>query len=139
LRPANDSTRIESIATASTARDLVGMHLIRIDHVSLNVADRRASLAWYADVLGLGAGADHGRPDAPVFVGPDGAQLGVYADRAPGLRHVALATSAADQQRIAARLDRLGIAYTPERHSASESLYVPDLDGTMLEVMAPRR
>ena len=28
-------------------------HLERLDHVSLNVSDRDAAIAWYADVLGL--------------------------------------------------------------------------------------
>ncbi len=115
------------------------MHVIRIDHVSLDVRDRRASLAWYDDVLGLRALDPHGVPDAPVFLGPDGAQLGLFAERAPGLRHVALATSAADQARLAARLEQLGVAYRPERHRAGDSLYFADPDGAMLEVLAPRR
>jgi catechol 2,3-dioxygenase-like lactoylglutathione lyase family enzyme len=114
------------------------MRLHRIDHVSLDVGDRPAALAWYAGVLGLQAGAWHDVPDAPVFLGPAGARLGLFAERPPGLRHVALATDAAEQDRIAARLDRLGIAYRPERHSASNSLYFSDLDGTVLELMAPR-
>jgi catechol 2,3-dioxygenase-like lactoylglutathione lyase family enzyme len=115
------------------------MQLIRIDHVSLDVRDRRASLAWYADVLGLQAGNPHSVAEAPVFLGPAGAQLGLFAERPPGLRHVALATSTAHQARLSARLDQLGIAYRPERHGASDSIYFPDPDGTMLEVLAPRR
>src|SRR4051812_22345087 len=105
------------------------MHLIRIDHVSLNVADRAASIAWYADVLGARADNPHDTPDQPVFLGPSGAQLGLFADRSPGLRHIALATDAPGQDRVAARLDQLGIAYRPERHRDSDSLYVPDPDG----------
>ncbi|HEX6388859.1 MAG TPA: VOC family protein [Solirubrobacteraceae bacterium] len=114
------------------------MNIFRIDHVSLDVHDRRAALAWYAEVLGLQARAPHDIPDAPVFLGPGGAQLGLFAERAPGLRHVALATDRAEQARIVERLDRLGIAYRPERHRDSDSVYVPDADGTMLEIMAPR-
>jgi catechol 2,3-dioxygenase-like lactoylglutathione lyase family enzyme len=114
------------------------MHLIRIDHVSLDVRDRPATIAWYEDVLGLRAGARHAVPDQPVFLGPAGARLGLFADRAPGLRHVALATDAAGQHRLAARLDRLGVAYQPERHADSDSIYFPDPEGTMLEVMVPR-
>jgi catechol 2,3-dioxygenase-like lactoylglutathione lyase family enzyme len=126
---------IKSIARADGLHDAAAMQLIRIDHVSLDVHDRRASLAWYEEVLGLRTRSRH---DEPVFLGPVGARLGLFAERAPGLRHVALATDPAGQQRVAARLDRLGIAYTPERHRDSDSIYFPDLDGTMLEVMVPR-
>jgi catechol 2,3-dioxygenase-like lactoylglutathione lyase family enzyme len=115
------------------------MQLIRIDHVLLDVHDRPASLAWYAEVLGLRARDPDVAPDAPVFLGAPGAQLGLFAERPPGLRHVALATSAADQARLAARLERLGVAYRPERHRASDSLYFADADGMTLEVLAPRR
>jgi catechol 2,3-dioxygenase-like lactoylglutathione lyase family enzyme len=114
------------------------MNLIRIDHVSLDVHDRPASLAWYADVLGLRAQGRDAAPDHPVFLGPAGARLGLFAERPPGLRHVALATDAAGQRSLAARLDRRGIAYLPERHRDSDSIYFADPDGTMLEVLVPR-
>jgi glutathione S-transferase fosA5 len=114
------------------------MQLIRIDHVSLDVHDRPASIAFYEEVLGLRAHARHHVPDEPVFLGPAGARLGLFARRPRGLRHVALATDRAGQQRLAARLDHLGIRYQPERHRDSDSIYFRDLDGTMLEVMVPR-
>jgi catechol 2,3-dioxygenase-like lactoylglutathione lyase family enzyme len=117
---------------------LPAMQLIRIDHVSLDVHDRPASIAWYEDVLGMRAHARHSIAEEPVFLGPAGARLGLFADRAPGLRHVALATDPAGQHRVAARLDRLGIAYMPERHRDSDSIYFRDPDGTVLEVMVPR-
>ena len=82
------------------------MHITRIDHVSLDVHDRRGSLAFYEEVLGLRAAAAHDVPDQPVFLGPLGARLGLFAERAPGLRHVALATDAAGQHALAARLER---------------------------------
>jgi catechol 2,3-dioxygenase-like lactoylglutathione lyase family enzyme len=114
------------------------MRLIRIDHVSLNVGDRPAALGWYEEVLGLRSRTPHDVPDEPVFLGPDGAQLALFADRVPGLRHAALATDAAGQQELTARLDRLGITYRPERHLASDSIYFKALDGTTLEVLVPR-
>ncbi|HEU4975779.1 MAG TPA: VOC family protein [Baekduia sp.] len=114
------------------------MHLIRIDHVSLDVRDRPASIAWYEEVLGLRTASRHHVPDQPVFLGAPGAQLGLFADRQePGVRHVALATDAGGQRRVTARLDRLGIPYQPERHRTSTSIYFRDPDGTTLEVMVP--
>jgi catechol 2,3-dioxygenase-like lactoylglutathione lyase family enzyme len=129
---------IKSIARPGGLHDAPAMQLIRIDHVSLDVHDRQASLAWYEEVLGLRAHSRHDVPEEPVFLGPVGARLGLFAERRPGLRHVALATDPAGQRRVAARLDRLGLAYTPERHRDSDSIYFPDLDGTVLEVMVPR-
>ena len=115
------------------------MRLIRIDHVSLDALDRERTLAWYEELLGLRA---HGRPGAtapgePVFLGPAGARLGVFADRAPGVRHVALATDPAGARDVRSRLERLGIAYSAERHRSSDSIYFRDPDGTTLEVMVP--
>jgi catechol 2,3-dioxygenase-like lactoylglutathione lyase family enzyme len=115
------------------------MHIIRIDHVSLDVADRRRSLAWYEEVLGLRAATRHDVADEPVFVGPGGARLGLFCERPPGLRHIALVTDAAGQEALAGRLDRLGLPFVPERHRDSDSMYFADPDGTMLEVMVPRR
>jgi catechol 2,3-dioxygenase-like lactoylglutathione lyase family enzyme len=129
---------IESIAPPRGLPDPAAMQLIRIDHVSLDVHDREASIAWYEEVLGLRAHARHRVAEEPIFLGPAGARLGLFADRAPGLRHVALATAPAEQRRLAARLDRLGIPYTPERHRDSDSIYFRDLDRTVLEVMVPR-
>lgn len=115
------------------------MHLMRIDHVSLNVHDRPGTLAWYEEVLGVRAAGRQGPSDEPVFLGPAGVRLGFFADRAPGLRHIALATTHADQERLTRRLDGLGISYRPERHRDSDSVYFAGPDGTMLEVMVPTR
>jgi catechol 2,3-dioxygenase-like lactoylglutathione lyase family enzyme len=113
------------------------MRLLRIDHVSLNAGDRAGSIAFYEDVLRMRAGRV-GPPDQPVFLGPPGAQLALFADRAPGLRHIALATDEAGQAAVVERLERLGLAYKPQRHSDHDSVYFADPDGMMLEVMVPR-
>ncbi|MGZ4214544.1 MAG: VOC family protein [Solirubrobacteraceae bacterium] len=114
------------------------MRIIRIDHVSLDVHDRPAAVAWYQEVLGMPAGSCHQHPDMPIFLGTPGARLGLFAERDPGLRHVALATDAFDQRLLAARLDALGIPYRRERHRDSDSIYFSDLDGATLEVMVLR-
>jgi catechol 2,3-dioxygenase-like lactoylglutathione lyase family enzyme len=113
------------------------MRIHRIDHVSLNVGDRSGSIAWYERVLGLRAGGPAGPAGEPVFLGPADARLGLFADRAPGLRHVALATDPPGQGEARARLDHLGIPYRFERHSDHDSVYFADPDGVMLEVMVP--
>jgi catechol 2,3-dioxygenase-like lactoylglutathione lyase family enzyme len=128
---ANDLMWIESIVTIAVTLHAGVMNLIRIDHVSLDVRDRPSAIAWYGEVLGLSPHARHDVPDQPVFLGPAGARLGLFAERPPGLRHVALATDADEQRRIADRLDRRGIAYRPER----TSIYVPDPDGNVLEIV----
>ena len=116
---------------------LRAMKLHRIDHVSLDVKDRAHSLAWYEEVLGL-RGADHAYAGQPVFLGPQRAQLGLFQERPPGLRHIALATDAAEQRLIAARLERLGIPFRPERHRDHDSIYFADPDGTTLEIMVAK-
>jgi catechol 2,3-dioxygenase-like lactoylglutathione lyase family enzyme len=116
---------------------LAPMNLIRIDHVSLNAGDRARSIGFYQDVLGLSVSRTTSPPDQPVFLGPDRAQLGLFADRAPGLRHVALATDRAGQIGVAARLEALGVPFEPVRHSTHDSVYFSDPDGMVLEVIVP--
>ena len=114
------------------------MRLHRIDHVSLDVADRARSLAWYEDVLGARAARRNCAPEEPIFIGPAGARLGLFAERAPGLRHIALATDLHGQDRVVQRLERLALPYRRERHSDHHSVYFADPDGTTLEVMVSR-
>jgi catechol-2,3-dioxygenase len=114
------------------------MQLLRIDHVSLDVRDRSQALDWYREIFNFEARNRGAAPDEPVFLGPAGARLGLFAERPAGLRHIALATDAGGQRIVAHRLDQLGIPYMPERHRDSDSIYFSDLDGTTLEVMVPR-
>jgi catechol 2,3-dioxygenase-like lactoylglutathione lyase family enzyme len=132
-----DSTSLESFGGRRPGVDAGGMKLIRIDHVSLNAADRDATIAWYGEVLGLRAPAGATPPDQPVFLGTPHARLGLFGDRAPGLRHVALATDPAGMAQVRERLARLGAAWRDERHRDHHSLYVADPDGAMVEVMVP--
>jgi catechol 2,3-dioxygenase-like lactoylglutathione lyase family enzyme len=111
------------------------MNLHRIDHVSLDVRDRVHSIAWYEEVLGLRSAGSPGPVDEPVFLGPPGARLGLFQERPPGLRHIALATDGLGQRRVLDRLERLAIPYRCERHRDHHSLYFPDPDGSTLEVM----
>jgi catechol-2,3-dioxygenase len=137
LRTAEDSTTIESLVREPRRADAASMRLLRIDHVSLNVHDRLRSVAWYEDVLGLHAQGRSGPPDEPVFLGHASARLGLFADRAPGLRHVALATDVAGLRRVRARLEHLAIPCRSERHRDHDSIYFSDPDGVTVEVMVP--
>jgi catechol 2,3-dioxygenase-like lactoylglutathione lyase family enzyme len=116
--------------------DLMPLH--RIDHVSLDVADRDRSIAWYEEVLGARAARRSCPPDEPIFIGPMGARLGLFAERAPGLRHVALATDRRGQEGVVQRLEQLALPYRRERHGDHDSVYFADPDGTTLEVMVAR-
>jgi catechol 2,3-dioxygenase-like lactoylglutathione lyase family enzyme len=113
------------------------MHLDRIDHVSLDVRDRLHSIAWYEAVLGLAPAGTPGRVDEPVFLGPPGARLGLFQERPPGLRHIALATDTRGQRRVLDRLERLAIPHRCERHRDHDSVYFADPDGSTLEIMVP--
>ena len=110
------------------------MRLIRIDHVSLDVIDRPRSIAWYEQVIGLPAARPSGPVDQPVFLGPPGARLGLFQDRPPGLRHVALATDPQGFDATLRRLSALAVRFRIEHHGASPSVYFKDPDGTTLEV-----
>ena len=111
------------------------MNLHRIDHVSLDVRDRVHSIAWYEEILGLRATGTPGPVEEPVFLGPRGARVGLFQERPPGLRHIALATDGLEQQRVIDRLERLAIPYRRERHRDHDSLYFADPDGSTLEIM----
>jgi catechol 2,3-dioxygenase-like lactoylglutathione lyase family enzyme len=131
---------VESFTACKPTRpQFQAMRIIRIDHVSLDVRDRARSLAWYEDVLGITPHSRHHLPHEPIFIGPDQGRLGLFAERPPGLRHIALATDEPDQAQLTSRLDRLEIPYRRERHRDSDSIYFSDPDGTTLEVMVPRR
>lgn len=115
------------------------INILRIDHVSLDVGDRPKSVAWYQAVLGVRPHSQHDIAGEPIFLGPSGARLGLFAERPPSLRHIALATDASGQRAVVTRLDTLAIPYRRERHLDSDSIYFHDPDGTTLEVMVPTR
>jgi catechol 2,3-dioxygenase-like lactoylglutathione lyase family enzyme len=125
-----------SLVRVSPVAEAAAMRLVRIDHVSLNAADRDRSIAWYGEILGLERAHDGPAPaDEPMFLGHDGAQIALFADRLPGLRHVALATDADGFAAVRERLERAGQDYRFEHHTQHDSLYFADPDGSTIEVM----
>jgi catechol 2,3-dioxygenase-like lactoylglutathione lyase family enzyme len=136
-----DAARAPIVPTgASRLAKLRAMRLDRIDHVSLNTGDREATVRWYREVLGMGGGSGTAETpdDQPVFMGEPGVRLGLFSDRAPGLRHVAFATDEEGQRQLLERLERLGIEHRVEEHRDTRSVYVPDPDGAMIEVLVER-
>jgi catechol-2,3-dioxygenase len=128
--------------------ETAAFELQRLDHVSLNVADRARSIAWYRDVLGL---AQRGEPvddDEPVFMGELGACVALFqAERqsparekeSTGLRHVAFMLTREGLEEAKAHLGERGVDYRPEDHGNADSVYFSDPDGNVVELTTYKR
>lgn len=117
------------------------MRLQRLDHVSLNVADRARSITWYRDVLGLPQLNEPTDDDEPVFIGEPGLQFGLFQaqrqspPREPessGLRHVAIVVDDLDAAQERLRSHEVEFRY--EDHGNALSVYFTDPDGHVLEL-----
>jgi catechol-2,3-dioxygenase len=122
---------------------VTGFPLQRLDHVSLNVGDRAASIVWYRDVLGLEQRNEPRRDDWPVFMGELGACVALFqaatgspqrAEESTGLRHVAFAVARDDLDRAQEHLRELGVDFRFEDHGSAHSIYVADPDGNVVEL-----
>jgi catechol-2,3-dioxygenase len=120
-----------------------GFRLQRLDHVALNVSDRRRSVAWYRDVLGLESSGEPTRDDWPLFMGELGACVALFqaqsgtvgrAGESVGLRHVAFMVGKEDLERAQARLRESAVEYRFEDHGNAHSVYFQDPDGNVLEL-----
>jgi catechol-2,3-dioxygenase len=121
--------------------------LRRLDHVSLNVSDRAASIAWYRDVLGLAQENEPRADDWPVFMGDFGACIAIFqaetesperVRESTGLRHVAFELAAEDLERAREHLEASGVEFRAEDHGSALSLYLPDPDGNVVELTSYR-
>jgi catechol 2,3-dioxygenase-like lactoylglutathione lyase family enzyme len=121
------------------------MHLQRLDHVSLNVTDRKRSIAWYRDVLGLAQRNQPTEDDEPVFLGDPGLQFGLFQAQTPaaareaesaGLRHVALVVDDLDEAQRHLRTHEISFVY--EDHGNAESVYFRDPDDHTIELTTYR-
>ena len=117
--------------------------LDRLDHVSLNVSDRPASIAWYRDVIGLEQRNEPRQDDWPVFMGEFGRCVALFQaevesparDReSTGLRHVAFMLGKEGLERAQEHLVALGVEFRSEDHGNALSVYVADLDGNVVEL-----
>jgi catechol 2,3-dioxygenase len=121
------------------------MKVERVGHVVLQVRDRAASERFYIETLGMevalrtdrmtflrGAGENHhdlGLQDAPPGSAP-------APENSIGVWHIALKIGTTRGALVEAKrqLDLLGIKVVPIDHAITESLYVKDPDGHLLEL-----
>lgn len=132
------------------------MRVSAIDHVAITVADVDATIAWYAGLLGAellyaDAWRSGSMPVALLQIG--GSRLSIHPAAAPASPHAAAVTPGSadlcfgvldpidDVQRA---LSAAGIEIVegpvPRTNAAgirSTSIYVRDLDGNLIELMAP--
>lgn len=117
--------------------------LDRLDHVSLNVSDRPASISWYRDVLGLEQRNEPRQYDWPVFMGEFGRCIALFqaevespprAKESTGLRHIAFLVGREDLDRAQEHLTAREIEFRFEDHGNALSVYVADLDGNVVEL-----
>ena len=122
--------------------------LDRLDHVSLNVSDRPASIAWYRDVFGLEQRNEPRQDDWPVFMGEFGRCVALFqaevesparAEESTGLRHVAFMLGREDLERAQEHLAARGVEFRVEDHGSALSVYVADPDGNVVELTTYER
>jgi catechol-2,3-dioxygenase len=118
-------------------------HLGRLDHVSLNVSDRPASIAWYRDVLGLEQRNEPHQDDWPVFMGEFGSCIALFqaavesserGKESTGLRHVAFMVGRDDLEQAQEHLVAHGVEFRSEDHGNALSVYLTDPDGNVVEL-----
>jgi catechol 2,3-dioxygenase-like lactoylglutathione lyase family enzyme len=113
----------------------------RLDHVSINVADRTRSIAWYRDALGLEQQNEPTEDAEPVFMGEFGSCIALFQaqtgspERQPesvGVRHVAFVVD--DLDRTQEHLSSEGVEFRFEDHGNAHSVYFRDPDGNTIEL-----
>ena len=117
--------------------------LDRLDHVSLNVSDRSAAIAWYRGVLGLEQRNEPRQDDWPVFMGEFGRCVALFqaeveslerARESTGLRHVAFMLGKDDLERAQEHLRARDVDFRTEDHGNALSVYLSDPDGNVVEL-----
>lgn len=116
--------------------------------MSLNVGDRRRSIAWYRDVLGLEQRGEPSEDDEPVFMGEFGACIALFQvqsetperpQESTGLRHVAFMVTRDGLGRAKARLSEHRVEFRAEDHGNADSVYFRDPDGNVIELTTYER
>jgi len=119
--------------------------LRRIDHVALTVRDVERSIAWYRDVFGLERRHEETWGDYPVMMFAGDTALALFQARGPIqdapdhgstaiMRHLAFQVDRSNFMKAQEALRSLGITFSFEDHSISQSIYLRDPDGYELEL-----
>jgi len=119
--------------------------LRRIDHVALTVRDVERSIAWYRDVFGLERRHEGTWGDYPVMMFAGDTALALFQARGPVqdapdhgstaiMRHLAFQVDRSNFMKAQETLRALGIAFSFQDHSISQSIYLRDPDGYELEI-----
>lgn len=129
--------------------------MLKMDHVVFPVWDAKASLAFYADVMGFALVGTVSGPDwggypwlMMIFSPGDGREVVLVALKgakrpkpsplARDVHHFAFAESSlVALAKWRRKLDAHGVAYWEEKHGRQKSLYFEDPNGTVIEVTAP--
>ena len=117
----------------------------RIDHVALTVRDVKRSIAWYRDVLGLERRHEETWGDYPVMMFAGGTAVALFQARGPVsdapdqgaaaiMRHLAFRVDRSNFLKAQETLHSLGVAFSFQDHSISQSIYLRDPDGHELEL-----
>lgn len=121
-----------------------------IHHTALICSDVRRTVDFYQNIVGFPliemfenrdlAGSTHfffdlGNGNALAFFDLPGVDPGPYAEVLGGLHHLAISVTPEDWRAARERLDAAGVEYQLE---SSTSIYLPDPDGTRLELIADR-
>lgn len=87
---------------------------MKLDHVSLNVADRPRSIEWY-------------RPFQAASPAPE------RDSETAGLRHFAFRVGAQELKRVKGQLGEKGVRFNAEDHRNAHSVYFRDPDSNTIE------
>jgi len=122
--------------------------LHRLDHVALTVRDLEKSVAWYRDVLGLEPFTVESWGGEPVFVMAADRSFGIALFRAEEsderppaplrVLHIAFGTDRKGFEAAQETLRAKGVTFRSADHDVSESIYLRDPDGHVLEITTYR-
>ncbi len=113
-----------------------------IDHVVVQVKDVSRARKFYVDLLGMEVA--HENPGR-VFLRCGQQQLALFEEHRPpeasagrDLNHIALQVESGSYEEVKSSLEASGVAVTGRRGDP-RCIYLRDLDGHQLQILAPRR
>lgn len=119
---------------------MVAVHPLGVHHVSINVSDVPAALAFYVEVLGLEERRD--RPDfafGGAWLNAGGQQVHLIEAPTPEGRGQHFALAVADLGAAVAELRSAGIEVSdPVRVGSGLQSFLADPSGNMVELQQPR-